>query len=694
MKSRDIAIVGILLAIGAIVRYLSLFVPGPIVSNLVIAFYCLAVILIAPTVKEALGIGIVAGVICAMLSHSIFPPANLISEPIGAIVCLGVYTLLRSRIVAAPAITTFVATLASGFAFIGIALLAIAPMILGKYGTVAAFMVVTGPIVVMTAVICAIVAQALYIPASRVLMRAASENPSRRDDDPLPVFADGPSMRAPAIHLTNVSYTYPKTAKPVLKGINLTVDRGHFILISGPTGAGKTTLCLAIAGILHHEYGGSFEGSIAVAGKDVREYRDMAELGKQIGVVFDDADAQLIFTTVEEEIASGLENQGLTREEMQERMNYVTKVTGISDLMERAPHTLSGGQKQRVAIAATLALGTDIVILDEPTAELDEVATIAIVSILKRLKQEGKTVIIVEHKLDALAALADTMVLIENGEIRAQERPDLLIQSELVRNLLNDGARPVSCTCRPPLPAGVKPIITVANLSHRYDEAAALANVSLDFYPGEIVAIVGENGSGKTTLVKHFNGLLHPTEGSVTVDGIDTATVPITELARHVGLVFQNPDSMLFEETVEREVAFGLKNIGHSDSEQVIAKVLDEVGLLQLRSSYPRSMSRGERQRLALACVIAMQPPVIILDEPTTGLDARESRKVMDIVQRLREQGHTIIMVTHNMQVVQDYADRIVEMAYGKVVRDVRSIEELRCQRLCSTSTGLGSSTA
>jgi len=175
MKSRDIAIVGILLAIGAIVRYLSLFVPGPIVSNLVIAFYCLAIILIAPTVKEALGIGVVAGVICAMLSHSVFPPANLISEPIGAIVCLGVYTLLRSRIAVAPAITTLVATLASGFAFVGIALLAIAPMILDKYGTVAAFLAVTSPIVIVTAVLCAIIAQVLHMPASRVLMRTESD---------------------------------------------------------------------------------------------------------------------------------------------------------------------------------------------------------------------------------------------------------------------------------------------------------------------------------------------------------------------------------------------------------------------------------------------------------------------------------------------------------------------------------------
>jgi energy-coupling factor transporter ATP-binding protein EcfA2 len=698
MKSRDIAIVGILLAIGAIVRYLSLLVPGPIVSNLVIAFYCLAVILILPTIREALGIGIVSGVICAMLSHSIFPPANMISEPIGAVVCLGVYALMRERIVISPAIATFIATLASGFSFIGVAVLAVAPTIVGKYGTAEAFLVVTAPIVLMTAAINAGVAQALYLPASRVLMRTDSRRFGLQPEDLHRRMPDAGGEDA-LIQLRNVSYSYPHAEGKALSNLSLAIRPGEILYVTGPTGAGKTTLCLAASGILHHEYGGTFEGTVSLFNRDVREYRSMAEIGKKIGVVFDDADAQLIFTTVEEEVASGLENQGISREEMERRLRHVAEVTGIDHLMHRAPHTLSGGQKQRVAIAATLALGTDVLLLDEPTQELDTAATGAICTVLKRLKEEGKTVVIVEQKIDELALLADRMVVIENGTIIAEGLPDHLLADERIRDLVGDGtpasvplASPVSGSAAVSSTDGAS-IVSVVGLVHRYGDIPAVNGIDLEIAPGEIVAIVGENGSGKTTLVKHFIGLLRPTEGSITIDGLDTATTPITELARHVGLVFQNPDTMLFEESVEAEIAFGLKNIGCSDQPQIIDAVLQEVGLADKKATYPRSLSRGERQRLALACVIAMRPKVIILDEPTTGLDLRESRRVMDIVRRLQQEGHTIVMVTHNMRLVQAYADRIVEIAEGKIVRDIRNTEVLSCQKLCSTSKETASST-
>ncbi len=698
MKSRDIAIVGILLAIGAIVRYLSLMVPGPIVSNLVIAFYCLAVILILPTVREAIGIGIVSGVVCALISHSIFPPGNLISEPVGAVFCLGVALLLRDRIVIAPAITTFIATLASGLTFVAIAIAAQFPVIVGKYGTIDAFLVVTVPIVLMAAAANGVVAQALYMPASRVLLRT-QRRPVQGGGDGHPAGQAARNVNADApISMRSVSYTYPRGTNPALHGIDLDVARGECLLVTGPTGAGKTTLCLAASGILYHEYGGALAGSLSLAGKDVAAYRDMGEIGRSIGVVFDDADAQLIFTTVEEEVVSGLENQGLDRAEMQRRMDYVTEVTGITHLLDRAPHALSGGQKQRVAIAATLALGTDVLILDEPTAELDTIATDAIFQILQRLKDEGKTIVIVEHKLDELSRLADRMILVEDGRIAAEGLPDVLLKSDRVRSLIEvaDASEPVTAPLSTPMqpPAAVSPIITVHGLVHRYEETTALAGVDLDIFPGEIVAIVGENGSGKTTLVKHFNGLLRPTEGTVLVDGLDTATTPITELARHVGLVFQNPDTMLFAETVEEEIAFGLGNIGLADHGEVIDAVLAEVGLTEYRNQYPRSLSRGERQRLALACVIAMRPKVIVLDEPTTGLDARETQRVMEIVRRLQREGCTILMVTHNMRLVREYADRIIAMEHGIILRDVRSFEEIACQKLCSTSTGTATSTA
>lgn len=222
----------------------------------------------------------------------------------------------------------------------------------------------------------------------------------------------------------------------------------------------------------------------------------------------------------------------------------------------------------------------------------------------------------------------------------------------------------------------------------------AIRGIDLEVAPAEIVAVVGENGSGKTTLVKHFNGLLRPTEGSVTVDGLDAATVPVAELARHVGLVFQNPDTMLFAETVADEVAFGLKNVDPGASEERVDAALREVGLLHRKTAYPRALSRGERQRLAIACVIAMKPKVIVLDEPTTGLDTRESERVMEILGRLRQDGHTIVMVTHDMRLGAEYADRIVRMDQGRVVRDSRTYEEEPCLKSCSMSPGRAPFTA
>lgn len=494
-----------------------------------------------------------------------------------------------------------------------------------------------------------------------------------------------------ALSLRGVSYTYPGSETPALDRISLEIGRGEIVFVTGPTGAGKTTLCLAASGILHHEYGGTLDGAIAILGKSVRDYQNMGEIGRHVGVVFDDADAQLIFTTVEEEVASGLENLGLSREEMQRRLREVMEATGIADLADRAPHTLSGGQKQRVAIAATIALGTKILILDEPTAELDAEATGAVSALLRRLSGEGTAVLIVEQKLGELATIADRMVVVEDGAIVREVSPEQMAEDACLQHPAGDGARPPAPAAVPP---GAPPVISVRGLVHRYDEVMAIRDLDLEVASGEIVAVVGENGSGKTTLVKHFNGLLRPTEGSVTVDGLDAATVPIAELARHVGLVFQNPDTMLFAETVAEEVAFGLKNIDPGASEEPVDAALREVGLLHRKTAYPRSLSRGERQRLAIACVIAMKPNVIVLDEPTTGLDTRESGRVMEILGRLRQDGHTIIMVTHDMRLGEEYADRTVRMEQGRIIHDSGIYEEEPCLKSCSTSPGRAPFTA
>ncbi|MFA5394867.1 MAG: energy-coupling factor ABC transporter ATP-binding protein [Methanomicrobiales archaeon] len=668
MKSRDIAIVGILLAIGAILRYLMNVVPTAIVSNPIIALYCLAIILIRPNVRDTIGIGIVAGIISALISHSIFPPANFISEPLGALVCMALYAATRNHIPLAPTVATFAATLVSGFTFIGVSIVVIASGFISAPGegfTVGAFIVAVSPVILLTAIANAVIAQVLYIPSSKILMRGAKgeDTQVRRKT----MEDESNDLHTPAFRFSGFSYTYPQGTIPALTDVNLIIPRGECVLVNGTTGAGKTTFCLAAAGVLCHEYEGKTEGTLAIFGRDVQGYEDMGDIGRTVGVVFDDADAQLIFTTVEEEVLSGLENRGLKSEEVKTRLEEMLTFTNLTELRYREPHSLSGGQKQRVALAATLASGTDCIILDEATAELDTAATESIIAILTRLREAGKTIIVVEQKPRELAAIADRVITIEHGRITKDETAEAFFAT--YKDEEPASGKMVDTTS---LSQTGEPRIVVDTLVHTYGTNPALRGVSLTIYPGELVAIIGENGSGKTTLVKHLNGLLRPTSGTITVCGMNAAEERVTRLAEKAGLVFQNPDTMLFEDTVEKEMQFGMRNIGVDSitAQERISEVLERVGLSGRLTQFPRAMSRGERQRLAIACVVAMKPDIIILDEPTTGLDPGEANRIMHILKALSEAGHTVIMVSHDMSIVARHAQRIIHMDTGTITSD------------------------
>jgi energy-coupling factor transport system ATP-binding protein len=470
------------------------------------------------------------------------------------------------------------------------------------------------------------------------------------------------------IRLTNVSYQYPHTVQPALNHISLSLEKGRCIMVTGPSGAGKTSLCLAASGILHHEYGGKKEGTVIVDKKDVAEYSTLSELAQNVGVVFDDPEAQMIFTTVEEEILSALEHRGLPADVIEERLAEIIRTTYLESLKDRSPHNLSGGQKQRVALAATLALGNDILILDEPTSELDEHATRRIADILAVLKRRGKTILLIEHKYHHFHDMVDTLVIMENGAITAAGVPEEVLKDDRIRGMVSMDFS----TIRKVTPRGNAgdPIISVQDLSFSYGDVVALSGINITIHRGEFIAIVGENGSGKTTLVKHFNRLLSPTSGNVTVNGKNTKDCSIATLARDVGLVFQNPDHMFFADTVREEIAYGVKNLGIANEDAVISSALQDAGLSGSSALYPRWLSRGERQRLAIACVVAMQPGVIVLDEPTTGLDGYESRLVIDMLKDLQEKGHTIIIITHNREIANYCADRVVMMENGRIVSD------------------------
>jgi len=473
------------------------------------------------------------------------------------------------------------------------------------------------------------------------------------------------------IELENVSYCYPQGGKDAISGVSLSVRPGECIFVTGPSGAGKTTLCMAAAGILEHEYGGKKGGRVTIRGRDVKEYPSLSDISGLVGMVFDDPEAQLIFTTVEEEILSALERRGLSPAEIEDRLSSIMEITHLSLLKERAPHALSGGQKQRVVLATTLALGTDILILDEPTAELDEQGTESIVSVLKDLKAKGKTIILTEHKFSRFRDLADRLVVMEGGRIRASGPPDQVAAEESVRRILLPDFSGIRDFSVPAPQNGNKPLISVQGLEHFYGDVPALRGVNLEILPGEFIAIVGENGSGKTTLIKHFIGLLRPARGTVTVDGKNAATAQVSELAHTVGLVFQNPDHMFFANTVAEEIKFGIANLGIPDPDKVLERVMEKTGLSHARDLYPRWLSRGERQRLAIACVLAMQPKVIVLDEPTTGLDGRESREIMEILKHLQRDGRAIVMVTHSRQIAEECTDRIIAMEGGKIASDI-----------------------
>lgn len=512
------------------------------------------------------------------------------------------------------------------------------------------------------------------------------------------------------IKIQNFTFYYSGAEKPALKNINLEIDDGEFVLITGPSAGGKSSLCRCINGLIPHFYGGRVAGRVEVQGLNTLEHSPK-ELATKVGMIFQDPENQLVTQDVEREIAFGLENLAFPRELIAKRIEESLDTLGISALRHRAIHELSGGEKQKIAIASVLALHPEILMLDEPTSELDPKSAEEVLSVVQRLNDElGITVILIEHRLDRVIQHTDRLIALDGGRIVAdgntrnvlhnnyQEISEagigvppiikLAHQLEIIgvphnetpltvkegRMMLKEVFQKVSGELPQQEKKSInKPVIEVEKLWHVYpDGPAALKNISLVIGEGEFVAIMGRNASGKTTLVKHFNGLLKPTKGLVVVDGIDTRKTTIAELARQVGFVFQNPNDHLFADTVEEEISFTLKNLGLEDGEikSQIDEVLKRFKLDEYRRQYPRALSGGEKQRVALASVLAIHPKILILDEPTRGMEYRLKAELMNFLHEYAGQGNTVILVTHDVETVAEYADRVILLGEGRVVVD------------------------
>ena len=516
-------------------------------------------------------------------------------------------------------------------------------------------------------------------------------------------------MSDSVISIDQLTFRYrDQEDRDALSDISLDINNGQFIVVMGASGSGKSTLCFTLNGLIPIQIKGEYSGNVLVKGIDTKG-KKVSDFADKVGIVFQDFETQLFSTNVELEVAFGPENFAVEREEIVRRVIESLNMVGLQGFNGREPSTLSGGQKQRLAIASVLAIQPEILCMDEPTTDLDPIGKNGVFLIAKKLRDQNMTMIIAEHETEE-TLYADKIVIMDGRKIVASGSPrEILIQVDFMNQ---KGIMPLQTAefFKDKLPAAEMPLeideavssweklglkvdeekyqalvqeenrrlssygevlIEVKDLAHTYDTGlTALRDADLEIRKGEFLAVVGQNGSGKTTLVKHLNGLLLPTQGFVKIKGKDTRNQSLLEISGSVGYVFQNPDHQIFEETVFAEVAFGPRLQGQNEEQiaQNVKQALEAVGLSGREQHDPFSMSKGERQRIAVASIVATKPDVIIMDEPTTGLDYPQIKSMMELIKSLNEMGHTIVMVTHTMWVVAEYAHRAVVLKDGEVI--------------------------
>ena len=510
------------------------------------------------------------------------------------------------------------------------------------------------------------------------------------------------------ISAKNLTFSYSDCATPSIDDVSIEVLASDFILLTGPSGSGKSSLCRVFNGLIPHFYGGTITGSVSVCGMDPLR-TDTRRMSTKVGMVFQDPENQIVTSSVEREIAFGLENLGMSKMVIAKRVEEMLDTIGIADLRKKGTDELSGGEKQKVAIASVMAMHPEVLVLDEPTSSLDPISADEVLRVVKDLNHEfGLTVILTEHRIDRVVPFVDRVLYMSGGRLCFDGTPREWVSTvdeseyglpqmmELGRYLKERGYLQE-------IPLSVKEgrqrltdvfarhwtgmrmkeevrngwgeaVIGLQDVSFRYEKGVtALKDVTLDVLPGEFVAIVGRNASGKSTLAKHLNATLLPTKGRVTILGKDTRRTTTAELSRDVGMVFQNPNLHLFADTVYDEVAFVLNNrkLPEDFIDRKVRGIIDYFELTRYLDTFPRDLSGGERQRVALASVMVGDPKVLLLDEPTRGMEYRRKRRLMDYLREYHKRGGTVILISHDMELVaQEPVERVILMGEGKIVAD------------------------